>query len=91
MRYFVFSFLAGGLLTLIPISRRILLLLQSVFYTGSLETWRMFVLWGLIFSGIFFASKEQIKRSGFIKFWWFAFVFALFITLFALFASSGRL
>lgn len=90
MRYFIFSFLAGGLLTLVPSSRRILLLLQSVFYTGYLEAWRMFVLWGLIFSGLFFVSKEQIKKYGFLKFWWFAFVLALFITLLALFVPSAR-
>ncbi len=88
MNYFIFSFLAGGLLTLIPQSKRLLLVLQSVFFGGSLVPWQMFVLWGGMFSLIFFASKSQIEREGFIKFWKLAGILAFLIILFVLFASN---
>lgn len=88
MNYFLFSFLAGGLLTLIPKSRGFLMLLQRVFYGGFIEPWRMFVLWGLIFSVLFFVSKSQVEQYGFLKFWRFAGILALLIILFVLFASS---
>ncbi len=91
MVYFLFSFFIGGLLALIPISRDLLNLVASIFYEGPLETWRLFLVSGVAFSVMFFASKSIIQKQGHIAFWKIVITLALFIILFLVFSANSPL
>ncbi|OGC47819.1 hypothetical protein A2886_00335 [candidate division WWE3 bacterium RIFCSPHIGHO2_01_FULL_42_13] len=85
MAYFLFSFFVGGFLTLIPGFHNLLSLLPRVFYKEELVAWQLFVVWGFVFSLIFFASRDFIAKNGYIAFWKIVVVLAIFVITLAAF------